>query len=162
MTSIRTCLLALAAALALLAGPACAEDAAALAFLRSVYHPYQSSASALDIGSEEEAARYFVPAVAKLIARDIAESSERNEVGRLDFDPFVGGQDWQPMRIDLAVRMGPGPTRAVATARYKARGEAKPTVVTLDLQKLDAGWRIADIRWSGQAESLVQILSKEQ
>jgi hypothetical protein len=34
-------------------------------------------------------------------------------------------------------------------------------VVTLDLVKTPAGWRIADIHWSGQTDSLVAVLTKK-
>src|ERR1700688_911517 len=76
-----------------LAAPSFAQDAAAQAFLQTVYAPYQKSDKGLDIGSEAKAARYFVPSLAKLIGQDVAESKKRNEVGKLDFDPFIGGQD---------------------------------------------------------------------
>ena len=151
-----------AGAMALLAPPGLAQDAAARAFLQSVYAPYQSSDKALDIASERKAARYFVPAVAKLIGQDVATSKKRNEVGKLDFDPFIGGQDWAATKIALAVTAGAAPDRATGTARFTAPGEKTETVVTLDLAKTSAGWRIADIRWAGQAESLVAILSKKE
>ena len=147
--------------MALLAPPSVAQDGAARTFLQSVYAPYQSSDKALDIGSERKAARYFVPAVAKLIGRDVATSAKRNEVGKLDFDPFVGGQDWAPTKITLTVAAGAAPDRAIGTARFTAPGEKTETVVTLDLAKTPAGWRIADIHWGGQAETLVAILSKK-
>jgi hypothetical protein len=145
----------------LLAPASRAQDAGAQAFLQSVYATYEKSDKALDIGSETKAARYFVPAVAKLIARDVAESKRRQEVGRLDFDPFIAGQDWEATKIELKVVPGASADRATGTVRFTAPGEKKPTVVTLDLVKTPAGWRIADIHWSGQAESLVALLSRK-
>jgi hypothetical protein len=71
----------------------------AQAFLQSIYL-YEKSDKAVDIGSETKATRYFVPSVANLIGCDIAESKKKNEVGRLDFDPFIGGQDWSPTKIE--------------------------------------------------------------
>ena len=147
--------------LAALVAPGCAQDAAAQAFLQGVYATYQKSDKALDIGSEQKAARYFVPLLAKLIGQDVAASKKRNEVGKLDFDPFIGGQDWAPTRVDLAVAAGTAADRATGTARFTAPGENKPSVVTLDLAKTGAGWRIADIHWAGQAESFVAIMSKK-
>jgi hypothetical protein len=35
-------------------------------------------------------------------------------------------------------------------------------VVTLDLVKTAAGWRIADIHWAGQPDSFVAIMSKKE
>jgi len=145
----------------LLAPAGRAQDAGAQAFLQGIYAIYEKSDKAVDIGSEAKAARYFVPAVAKLIARDVAESKKRQEVGRLDFDPFIAGQDWSPTKIALQVAPGASAERATGTARFTVPGEKKPTVVTLDLVKTPAGWRIADIHWADQADSLVTVLSRK-
>jgi Protein of unknown function (DUF3828) len=147
--------------LALFAASSFAQDAGALAFLQSVYAIYQKSDKALDIGSEPKAARYFVPSLAKLIGQDVAQAAKRNEVGKLDFDPFIGGQDWAPTKIELKVAAAAADDRATGTARFTAPGEKQPTVVTLDLAKTAAGWRIGDIHWSGQADSLVAVMSKK-
>ena len=138
-----------------------AQDANAQRFLRSIYATYQKSDKAVDISSEQKAARYFVPSLAKLLGEDIAASAARNEVDKLDFDPFIGGQDWAPTRIDLKMTGGTAPDRATGTARFKAPGEKQPTTVTLDLVKTASGWRISDIHWSGQPDSLVAILIKK-
>jgi uncharacterized protein DUF3828 len=147
--------------LALLVSPGVAADASAQAFLQQLYRPYEKSDKGLDFRSEAKAARYFVPTVAKLIGRDVAQSAKRNEVGRLDFDPFIAGQDWTPTRIALEVAAGATPDRAVGTARFTPPGEKKPMVVTLDLAKTADGWRIADIHWSGQSDSLVATLERK-
>jgi Protein of unknown function (DUF3828) len=138
-----------------------AQSATAEAFLQRIYAVYQKSDKALDIASEQKAARYFVPAVAKLIGEDIATSAKRQEVGKLDFDPFIGGQDWAPTRIELKLLPGAAADRATGTARFAAPGEKEPTIVTLDLAKTASGWRIADIHWAGQPDSLVAILTKK-
>lgn len=139
-----------------------AQPASAQAFLQSIYATYQKTDKAVDIGSEQKAARYFVQPVAKLIGEDIATSAKRNEVGKLDFDPFIGGQDWAPTRIELKVLAGAAADRATGTARFTPPGEKKPITVTLDLTKAAAGWRIADVHWEGQPDSLVAILTKPE
>jgi hypothetical protein len=149
------------AVMALRAAPSFAQDAAAQAFLQSVYAPYQKSDKGLDIGSEAKAARYFVPSLAKLIGQDIAQAAKRNEVGKLDFDPFIGGQDWAPAKIELKVAAGAAADRATGTARFTPIGEKKLTTVTLDLAKTATGWRIADIHWAGQPDSLVATMTKK-
>jgi hypothetical protein len=151
-----------AAVVALLVPASIAQDAAAEAFLQGAYAIYQKSDKALDIGSQQKAARWFIPSVAKLIGQDVAQSRKRNEVGKLDFDPFIGGQDWSPAPIGLKVAAGATPDRATGTARFTRPGEKNESVVTLDLAKTPAGWRIADIHWEGEAESLVAILSKKE
>jgi hypothetical protein len=145
----------------LAAAPGLAQDAGAKAFLQGVYATYQASDKAVDISSEKQAGRYFVPSLARLIGRDVAQSKKRNEVGKLDFDPFTGGQDWAPTRIDLAVAAGATPERATGTARFTAPGEKQLTTVTLDLVRTAAGWRIADIHWSGQPDSFVAIMTRK-
>lgn len=146
---------------ALIARPSLAQDAAAETFLKHVYAIYEKSDKGLDISSQSRAARYFVPALAKLIAQDLAQSAKRNEVGKLDFDPFIGGQDWAPTKIDLKVMAGATADHLTGTARFTPLGEKQATVVTLDLTKTAAGWRIADIHWAGQAESLMAIMRKK-
>lgn len=138
-----------------------AQDPGAQALLKTVYAPYEKPDKSTDISSAAKAARYFTPALTKLLAKDMAESKKRNEVGRLDFDPFTGGQDWEATKIELKVAPGASADRATGTARFTAVGDKQPTVVTLDLVKTPAGWRIADIRWSGQTDSLVAVLSKK-
>jgi len=150
-----------ASLIALFGAGSVAQNANSEQFLRSIYATYQKSDRALDIGSEQKAARYFVPSLAKLIGEDIATAAACNEVGKLDFDPFIGGQDWAPTRIDFKVLAGATADRATGTARFRAPGEKQPTVVTLDLTKTASGWRIADIHWAGQPDSLVAILSKK-
>ncbi len=159
----KICLVSLLAslAIALLAPASRAQDAGAQAFLQSVYGTYEKSDKAIDIGSEAKASRYFVASLAKLIGKDIAELKRRKEVGRLDFDPFIAGQDWSPTKIALSVAPGASADRATGTARFTAQGEKEPTVVTLDLVRTPAGWRIADIHWSMQKELLVAVLSKK-
>jgi hypothetical protein len=149
------------AVMVLLAAASLAQDAGAQAFLQGVYAIYQNSDKALDIGSEPKAARYFVPALARLIGQDVAQAAKRNEVGKLDFDPFIGGQDWAPTKIELKVAAGAAADRATGTARFTAPGEKQPSVVTLDLLKTGTGWRIADIHWSGQPDSLVAIMNRK-
>jgi hypothetical protein len=151
-----------ASLIGLLGAASFAQAPGAQAFLQSIYAPYQKSDKALDIGSEQKAARYFVQPVAKLIGQDIATSAKRNEVGKLDFDLFIGGQEWSSTRIELKVLAGATADRATGTARFTPPGEKEQTTVTLDLTKTAGGWRIADIHWAGQPDSLVAILKKPE
>src|SRR5882724_10015045 len=109
-------------AMALLVSSSYAADPRAQAFLQGIYRVYEKSDKAVDIASEAKAARYFVPLLPKLIGRDIAQSKKKNEVGRLDFDPFIGGQDWSPTKIELSVADGTAADRAVSTARFMPAG----------------------------------------
>jgi Protein of unknown function (DUF3828) len=139
-----------------------ADDATPQSFLKRIYQPYQKSDKALDIGSEAKAARYFTPELARLIGQDVSEAAKRNEVGRLDFDPFIGGQDWAPRKIELKVNPGATPDHASGLASFTPLGEKQRTVVTLDLVKTPAGWRISDIHWEGQTDTLAKILTAKE
>ncbi len=158
---VQALIIAVAGLVPFAAPPSFADDATPLGLLKDIYQRYERSDEAVDIGSQEKAARYFTAEVAALIARDIKESSERNEVGRLDFDPFTGGQDWQPTKIDLKVAKGADPAQALGSATFRPAGEKKRTTVKLDLVKTPPGWRVADIRWEGQSDSLVAILKRK-
>jgi hypothetical protein len=151
--------------IALLAASSFAADNSPQAFLQGIYMVYEKSEKAVDIGSETKAARYFVRSVARLIGRDVAEAAKKNEVGRLDFDPFIGGQDWEPTKIEIGVAAGAPPKSATksatGTARFLPPGKTEQTTVTLDLSKTAAGWRIADIHWAGQPDSLVALLTRK-
>jgi hypothetical protein len=146
-------------AVALAGAASFAAEATPQAFLQQIYGAYERTDAGLDFHSKGKTARYFTPELARLIDEDIRESAKRNEVGRLDFDPFIGGQEWSHRKIELETQPGPASDRALGTARFTPEGENKPTVVTLDLVKISAGWRIADIHWEGQSDSLVKILT---
>ena len=150
------------AALLLVAMPAMAQDGGALALLQQIYGQYERSEDGVDYRSEAKALRYFTPAVARLIEADSAEAARKQEVGRLDFDPFIAGQFWAPTKVVVAVEPGPSADRALGTARYTFKGAKAQTVIKLDLVKIPAGWRIADMRWEGLPDTLVKILSAKQ
>jgi Protein of unknown function (DUF3828) len=155
-----------AAVLAVLASASFGDDSTPLAFLESIYRRYEKSQEFVDISSAAKAARYFTPSVTKLIARDFAESKRKNEVGRLDVDPFINGQDWTPTKIELKVEPGSKPDRALGIASFTPPDGKATRSIKLDLAKTAAGWRISDIRWEGfgegQPDSLVKILTAKE
>jgi len=119
--------------------------AGALAFLQELYK-HETSPDSVDIRSQARSAHYFTPTVAHLIGVDFTEAAKQRQVGRLDFDPFIGGQFWAPIKIVLAVDTGSSTDHALATARYTPKDEKTPIVVKLDLMKTPAGWRISNSR----------------
>ena len=150
------------AALLLMVVPAQAQDGSAMAFLQQIYGQYEKSEDGVDFRSEAKALRYFTPTVARLIEADSAEAARNKEVGRLDFDPFIAGQFWAPTKVAIGVEPGPTADRALGTARYTFKGAKAQTVIKLDLVRIPAGWRIADMRWEGLPDTLVKILSAKQ
>lgn len=160
----RACLASLVALVAVLvlAVPASAQDPGALKFLQETYRVYKTSVKGIDFSSDAKAARYFVPALVTLFKADLEEQQKTGEVGRIDFDVFTGGQDWDlKWGRSLTIQVAPGTTAETATGTVQFMADV-PVKVTLDLQKIAAGWRIADIRWSNSPGSLVEILSAKE
>ncbi|WP_112663729.1 DUF3828 domain-containing protein [Microvirga flavescens] len=149
------------AGLFLLTAPAFAAEPSAKQFLASIYKAYSGdNANGLDWRSPK-ASRYFDQSLAQLILKDIRESD--GEVGRIDFDPFVGGQDFEISKLDIAVTEN-GLERAEVIAAFNNFGA--PMKITYQLAKTAKGWRISDIAWKADkaedvsAESFRSLLTK--
>ena len=133
-------------------------DESAKAFLQAIYRNYIGTASkGLRLDKDADYRRHFTPATAELMIKDGREAAKRGEAGRLDFDPFVNGQDWEVKAVDVRVENA-GPDRATGVASFVNAGT--PTTVRYDLVKTTAGWRIDNMRWAGTRESLKDILTK--
>lgn len=144
-----------ALALVAAARPAHADEEAKR-LLEGIYKTYTgSSADGLDYHSEAKARRTFTPDTVPLFARDWREA--KGEVGRLDFDPFVNGQDYEVTAYAVSIEET-GPDQARATVQMTNLG--KPQTVLHDLKRTANGWRIHDIRWPGTKASLRAILSR--
>ena len=77
------------------AKPAFAADPAALAFITAIYNSYKGKdAKGVPLDNERIIRRYFEPTLATAMAKDQKAAARRNEVGLLDFDPFLEAQDW--------------------------------------------------------------------
>lgn len=77
-----------------------------------------------------------------LIDKDQKETPE-GEVGRMDWDPFVDGQDWQLTELKIAP-VSKEATQAEVRATFKNFGEPRDLRYTLVLE--DGHWRIDDIQ----------------
>ncbi len=135
--------------------PAIADDAAKR-FLETIYRSYRGQASdGLDFQTDAKVRRYFTPETARLLVRDRREA--KGETGRLDFDPFVDGQDWEVTAVAVTVAEE-GSDRVTGTVRLTNVG--KPQTVIHELVRTADGWRIHDIRWPGRKDTLRSILSR--
>jgi len=146
--------LALGAAGAALAAVAFAADASPTAFITAIYNSYKGKdAKGVPLDSERTIRRYFEPKLAAAMARDQKAAARKNEVGRLDFDPFLDAQDWEVDSFDIAVGNAAA-GKAQATVKFVNMGEAM--TVTLDLVQASNAWRIYDIAWmhDGKTETL--------
>jgi hypothetical protein len=111
-------------------------------YLEGLYGPYLNA----DTDAHNDC---FDDAFDKCFAADLAKSMEaerqqtpEGEVGVLDFDPFIDGQDWKLSGLEIIVKLGPdGP---VGTAMFKNFGDAMR--VEFDLIREDQAWKIKNMR----------------
>jgi hypothetical protein len=127
-------------------------QATAQSFVENIYRPYLKAG--FPGQPYDDAARFFVPALAQAMDRDNREAKRRNEVPTLNGDPFVDAQDWEISKLSIDVT-GSGDT-ATARVSFQNFGEARR--VLLELVKTPAGWRIADIKApSGSLKALYKL-----
>jgi hypothetical protein len=120
----------------------------AKSFLTTIYQAYvgTSSQSAKGITLDDPGAirRYFSPGPASLILEDNPAARGPGNAIVLGNDPFVGRENWDI--ADLAVDVKEtGPAKAIGTVSFTNFG--KPEKVVLELLKVGADWRIAEIKW---------------
>jgi Protein of unknown function (DUF3828) len=142
----------LGAACAVLARRVEAADQSARIFITSIYAAYKGNdAEGVRLDNERAIRRYFTPALAALMIKDQNEAVRRGEVGMLDGDPFIDGQDWRIDAFDIAVTdLAPGEARAIV----KFNNQGAPRMVVLDLVKIDDEWRISEITWHRDGNKL--------
>jgi hypothetical protein len=139
------------------AADAQADPAVADAFVRDIYKAYAPKENlGVSLNSVAEAQPYFTPEMAKLIGEDAAAAIAANAHGKLDFDPFINGQQWQFDTYDLKLDEA-GPGKMKATVRFQEIDTYE--TVYLQLAQTPDGWRIADIAWSDGGPSLRAILT---
>jgi hypothetical protein len=122
--------------------PSAPQDSPAIAAVRAVFAAYQNptptpmgpSADWTSFRSKELAALY-----AALPARQMASDDPI-----LDFDPVIGGQDWDLSGLTYAETPGTDPGRTTVTATFQNFGE--PRVIALDLVQQDGAWKVDNIR----------------
>ena len=139
------------------ARPAFAADPGATAFVTAIYNAYKGKdAKGVPLENERIIRRYFESTLAVAMAVDQKTAARRNEVGLLDFDPFLDAQDWDVGTFDIVVS-DEAAGRAKATVKFVNEGEAM--TVVLDLVQVKNDWRVYDITWlhDGKTESLRKI-----
>jgi hypothetical protein len=80
-----------------------------------------------------------------LIDADRADAG--GEIGRLDFDPFISGQDWQTTTVTVGEPDVVGGTARVSVD-YDNFGEMHHAVYALVLER--DGWKIDDVTYPGE------------
>ncbi|MBF0262154.1 MAG: DUF3828 domain-containing protein [Magnetococcales bacterium] len=121
--------------------------------VREIYRHYVGPGTrGIELHRPDQARRYFTPETAALIQADQAQA--QGEVGRLDWDPFVQGQDWEMNRLPELRVEEITPERVVVTA-LAVNGQG---AIRYECRHEKSGWRIEEIRWEGGAKSLREIL----
>jgi hypothetical protein len=122
-----------------------AADVTAKGFVEQIYAAYVGAPGQKGIPLEDATTirRYFTPGLASLILDDQAAAQKRGEPPTLDGDAFVGHQEWDI--TGLAVDAHEAGSKATATVSFTNFGKAEKVVV--ELLRVGADWRIADIRW---------------
>jgi len=135
----RLCLILIAIALGA-ASPLGDADSDPESLITAIYQTYT------DIAPGEEGVPNVEGVYSKrlqaLLDKDAKETPE-GEVGRIDWDLFVDGQDWQLTELKIGP-VSQDATQAEVRATFKNFGEPRDILYTLVLE--DGYWRINDIQ----------------
>jgi hypothetical protein len=135
----RLCLILIAIALGA-ASPLGDADSDPEALITAIYQTYTDIAPGEDAMPNIEGV--YSEHLQALVDKDEKETPE-GEVGRIDWDVFVDGQDWQLTELKI-VPVSQGPAQAQVRASFKNFGEPRDILYTLVLE--DGHWRIDDIQ----------------
>lgn len=123
--------------LAAFAGPAFAQPyATPKALLEAFYAPYLTD----DFPENEET---FRSAALNALYDADAQSTPEGELGALDFDPYIDGQDYQIADLKISEPEIEG-DKATAVVSFTNFGE--PREITYDLVFENGGWLIDDLQ----------------
>ena len=136
----------LVAAWSVLTRRVAAADASARAFVAAIYDAYVGkNGDGIALDSEQKVQHYFEPWLAALILQDQKQAARHQQVGNLDFDPFVDAQDWDIAAFNVVMN-DKGPDKASATVQFNNFGKSQ--TVVLELVKIKSEWKISDISWT--------------
>ena len=105
------------------------------ALLEAFYAPYFSGEFT------EDESPFFSDELEALYAAD-AEATPEGEIGALDFDPFVDGQDFELTDFEVGA---PGIAGEYASADVTFSNMGRPTTLSYELVKEDGSWQIDDV-----------------
>ena len=116
----------------------------AKSFLTTIYQAYNGnsaqSAKGIALDDADAIRRYFSPGLASLILDDSAAGRAGDAIV-LGNDPFVGHESWDIADLSVEVKGA----KAIGTISFTNFG--KPEKVVVELLKVGADWRIAEIKW---------------
>jgi hypothetical protein len=122
------------------ASPLGDADSDPVALITAIYQTYTDIAPGEDAIPDVQGV--YSKRLQALVDKDEKETPE-GEVGRIDWDVFVDGQDWQLTALKI-VPVSTEATQAAVRATFKNFGEARDILYALVLE--DGHWRIDDIQ----------------
>ena len=105
------------------------------ALLEAFYAPYFGGEFA------EDESPFFSDELEALYAAD-AEATPEGEIGALDFDPFVDGQDFELTDFEIGA---PGIAGDYASADVTFNNMGRPTTLAYEFVKENGSWQIDDV-----------------
>jgi uncharacterized protein DUF3828 len=108
-------------------------------FVEGLYKPYLDNTAGDPVQPDGQA--IYSKRLQALIDKDLAETPD-GEVGRLDFDPFVDGQDWElgGLKVKEIYRSGDD-----ARVRADFANFGEPRSILFNLVREDGAWRVDEI-----------------
>lgn len=152
------------------AAPASAQGGSPEAIVREAYRLEMAAIESFEkqaakkLASPWEAAhrkKLFTARIVKLLEADDAYVKREGGVGKIDFDPFLNGQDGTIAAPRFVVTKQSG---EAASVRVTFRNGAMTTVIDVAVKREAGQWRIDDLRPAPtkqvpKPDSLFQILS---
>lgn len=143
--------MALLAALLVPAGVRAAPPTSAQsakAFVDGIYRPWTAALARHQEYAAPNDQRLYTPEMAQLFARDAAAARRGGGVNLIDYVVLCSCQDDTGMRVATSVVSA---NESAAAVRVSLTfGGADSSTMILRLQKLAAGWRIADVVTTGR------------
>src|SRR3954453_17402151 len=113
-----------------LTGGALAEDPSAQDFLAAIYTTYKGKdAKGIRLNERGALARYFTPALVRMIDADAKAAAKRGDAPTLEGDPFIDAQDWEINTFAIDVK--DAGDKAIGTVKFKNSGENVTMVLNL-------------------------------
>jgi Protein of unknown function (DUF3828) len=122
------------------ASPLGDADSDPVALITAIYQTYTDIAPGEDAVADIQGV--YSKRLQALVDKDDKETPE-GEVGRIDWDLFVDGQDWKLTKLQIAL-ISKEATRAEVRATFKNFDEPHDILYSLVLE--DEHWRIDDIQ----------------
>jgi len=154
-------LAAVAFAIGLLQAAAVAvpTNGSAEAFVRQLYQreAHETRADEEAFSGHQGSEAIYSPSLLALIRRDL-RNTPKGYVGKLDYDPICGCQDYDGMSVQTlkVVSTSQSTSRANVTLHF---GGVQPQEITLMLVHLTAGWRVDNVDGPKGFQSLRKLLT---